>query len=372
MSEGHRRERIPQLDGLRGVAILLVVFAHMWDGVPPINRRLIEDAPFVSGGGLFGVQLFFVLSGFLITSLLLHEYESIGGIRLREFYRRRVRRLVPALAIVAGTYAVYSFLAHTGAQRTEAFGSIARAITYTENLQSVLGWPTDRALGHTWSLAVEEQFYLLWPALLLIAVSRWGRVGVGRVAIGLIVLTLLSRPVFRLAGVPVGFGMHWNALMIGSLLAVRPVTVPKWLGRLGFAVLFASLLFLPENDMLAYSIAVAAGTLALSHACTTEWLKNRVLCFFGTISYGLYLWHAFLLWFGWPVLPTVAVSIAVATLSFYGVERRFLRRSSRTRDAENVGARSPFRLLAPACPAIATTPAPAPEPPAPGDVRSLR
>ncbi|MFP5318576.1 MAG: acyltransferase family protein [Acidimicrobiia bacterium] len=326
------RRRVPQLDGLRGVAILLVVFAHMWDGVSPTNRRLFENTPFVSGGGLFGVELFFVLSGFLITSLLLREQEETGTVRMGGFYLRRARRLLPAFAIVLAAYGTYALVVYHGDARTAALGSIARAATYTENLQSAIGWPSDRALGHTWSLAVEEQFYLLWPAVLLLAARR-GRRAVTYAAIAVIGLTVVSRPALRLAGVDLGSGMHWVALMLGSLLAARPVAVPRWLGRAAFAVLGASLLFLPTADLVAYTVAVAAGAVALCHAFRTRWLAHPVLRFFGTISYGLYLWHAFLLWFGWPVLPTVALSIAIATASFYAVERRFLRRPPRVTDA---------------------------------------
>src|SRR5258706_16336583 len=103
--------RSPELDGLRGVAILLVFVNHVLHGVAPHNRPLISGLwnP-VSGGGYLGVQLFFVLSGFLITTILLAEWQRTKTISLRQFYLRRVRRLVPALVLATAAYTVYALL----------------------------------------------------------------------------------------------------------------------------------------------------------------------------------------------------------------------------------------------------------------------
>src|SRR4051794_6026981 len=145
---------LPALDGLRGVAVALVVSFHFW--------------AFPSGGWL-GVELFFVLSGFLITTLLLEEHDSLGTIRLLAFYTRRARRLLPALLVLLAAYSAIDV-----ARGGQALGVVARFGLYGANVYEAF-WPgaAGRLVGlnHLWSLAQEEQFYLLWPAALL-AVKR--------------------------------------------------------------------------------------------------------------------------------------------------------------------------------------------------------
>jgi peptidoglycan/LPS O-acetylase OafA/YrhL len=316
-------QRIRGLDGLRGIAILMVVFGHVWNGIDPHGDRLFASTTNRSGGGFLGVQLFFVLSGFLITSLLLRERERTGRISLKAFWVRRARRLLPALFIVCAAYAAYAFVALPPGQQQGAYGSVVRAVTYTQDwpqLWSSLdnnGW-----LSHSWSLAIEEQFYLLWPLLLLLAI-RWGRNAVaGVAAVGIVVDLILQ---FTLTD-PGEFAMHWDALMAGCLLAAWPwaLRVPPIVGWAAIGVLAAGVGHLPDKGPEVMTASVAVCAVVLVFALQASWMNAKVLRYFGAISYGLYLWHAVLLRFGWPLYLTLPASLLIADLSFRYVERRFL------------------------------------------------
>ncbi|HET9720708.1 MAG TPA: acyltransferase, partial [Solirubrobacteraceae bacterium] len=150
-----RLGRRPVLDGLRGVAVLLVIAEH---------TGLLHN-------GFLGVDVFFVLSGFLITTLLLEEFQRAGRISLRGFYARRARRLVPALLV-----AVAAFLVISAAADQSGFGddvlAAAAGVTYITNILMALTPTWLPAVGHLWSLGAEEQFYLLWPVVLIAAIRR--------------------------------------------------------------------------------------------------------------------------------------------------------------------------------------------------------
>lgn len=327
-----RVRRVPQLDGLRGVAVLLVVFAHAWDGVAPHRTRLLEGVELRSGGGYFGVQLFFVLSGYLITGLLLERVERDGRLDVAGFYVRRARRLLPALLLVLAVYACVA-ATRSGSARTDGFGSIVRALLYVENLDPVIGRiPSDGWLGHTWSLAVEEQFYLLWPLVLLLSHRRWGRNGVAVVAAAAVVATVCARHLLVHVGLGDGnyFVMRWDALMLGCLLAARPLRVPRAAGLLGFLALAGSLLYLPPGQTWVFTGSALVCAVAVAAAPQLTWLTWRPLVYVGSISYGLYLWHVLLLRFGYPVVPTLLLSGALAAASFRLVERPFLSPAPRT------------------------------------------
>src|SRR6266851_6915202 len=144
----------PFLDGLRGVALLIVLGLH---------ARL----PFLAGG-IYGVDIFFVMSGFLITVLLMDEWHRTQGIKLRAFYIRRALRLVPALLAMAAICCVYAFVYLDPASATSVYSGAKYAVIYFTNWASVLGWVGLTIFSATWSLAIEEQFYLLWPIILIV------------------------------------------------------------------------------------------------------------------------------------------------------------------------------------------------------------
>jgi peptidoglycan/LPS O-acetylase OafA/YrhL len=155
----------PALDGVRGIAIALVVGFHAF-GWP--------------GAGTLGVDLFFVLSGFLITAILIEEHGRTGTISIRGFYRRRARRLLPALFAMLTPYLLLAGVAVLVGQGSTVFLALAGALTYTSNIiVAVDPSAVPAGLIHLWSLAAEEQFYLIWP-LLLLSLLRFGIRGVGR------------------------------------------------------------------------------------------------------------------------------------------------------------------------------------------------
>ena len=279
---GHR----PALDGLRGIAVLLVLATHLhliwWSGA----------------SGAVGVAAFFTLSGFLITTLLLDERAATGGIRLRRFFARRAARLVPAMLLCV-VLAVIVELVCFG--RVYDWGLIVGTLTYTSNMVMMLSpFPAHTGLGHTWSLAVEEQFYLLWPPLLLALVRlprRWVMVVLGYGIAGSLLVTMLAsgwRPYF---GLDSRAGQLFAGAMLAWCLHRRPDFAPSscwaWVGLGVLGLASVQTLGLRFNHGLLPTVT-AAGTVAVIYVAAQrpvwvlEWAMLR-RC--GERSYGLYLYH---------------------------------------------------------------------------------
>jgi peptidoglycan/LPS O-acetylase OafA/YrhL len=165
--------RIPYLDGLRAYSILLVVLAHASDAQAWLAKKAYPQI-FLPDAAL-GVRIFFVPSGFIITSLLLNERDATGRISIRGFYERRIARIIPASYLYIATIAVLTALRVTSVP----LSSFLAAITYTVNLHmlwSHVGASMQAAkFGHFWTLSIEEQFYLFWPGILVFLGSRWSR-----------------------------------------------------------------------------------------------------------------------------------------------------------------------------------------------------
>jgi peptidoglycan/LPS O-acetylase OafA/YrhL len=334
---------VPALDGLRGVAILLVVARHYF--VFP-------------GGGGYGVNLFFVLSGFLITTLLLEEHAERGSIDLRGFYVRRARRLAPALIVMLGVY-----LALAGLQ-LDPYESFHRAVEnvavygfYTANVVAAY-FPhlvNHPAIGPLWSLAEEEQFYLLWPLALVLLLRR----GIPSRLIerGLLVL-IAAIAIERMALIIAGFAYDRVAyspessadgLLAGVLLAIF-LGKPRAFSRgdvIACALVFALPVMLAMQQHVGATLA-AFGSAGLIGAVVTDPSRRAArilswppLVWVGVISYSLYLWHV-------PILDVchhrrvVALPLAfvVAWLSYRFVEQPF--RQRRLRAIE--GAAVPVRV----------------------------
>jgi peptidoglycan/LPS O-acetylase OafA/YrhL len=315
----------PELDGLRGIAILIVLGAHT--GVPG----------FADGGGGAGVTLFFVLSGYLITSLLLAEKAKTGRVDLRAFYIRRALRLFPALAatlVVVAMLAVTGLMPQAAKEGVDYRVVVLGVICYVVNWVAVAGQSIGM-LGHAWSLAVEEQFYIVWPALLLLGL----RLGRTPLVLILLLLAFLDTPYRLLLDLNGGF-MHvfvgtdsrGDALLLGCVLALLEThwhPVVGWAGLLGLALvtalwpgdpgLGAQIMFIPA--------AAIVGTLAVA-GCPTV-LAWPPLAFIGKISYGLYLWHGLVIWWALPWPVAVPLSIAIACVSYFVLEQRFLRLKDR-------------------------------------------
>ncbi|MET0416291.1 MAG: acyltransferase family protein [Actinoplanes sp.] len=294
----------PDIEGLRAVAVLLVVLAHA--GVPLV------------GGGYIGVDVFFVISGFLITSLLLREAERTGRISVARFYARRAVRLLPAAALVLIVTLVAARLflpvVRLGEYARDALASAA----YVANLRFAdTGTDYLRAdqspspFQHFWSLAVEEQFYLVWPVLILASAHLWRRRRPLAVVLGVLVAVSFALSVTETArSAPWAyFGPHTRAweLGAGALLALAAHRVHRLPGVvravLGWAGLGAILLAaVSYDDATAYPGWRAAlpvtGTVALlaaGGAGVGLLLNRRPMQTIGRLSYGWYLWH-------WPVL----------------------------------------------------------------------
>jgi peptidoglycan/LPS O-acetylase OafA/YrhL len=323
---GHRRA----LDGLRGVAILLVLFYHAY-GHP--------------SGGFYGVDVFFVLSGFLITTLLLEEVDVTARIDLGAFYRRRARRLLPALVVFLAVLAAGGLLrGRTGLVAAE----VAAGLGYAMNVVRAAGSAQTLPLtGHLWSLAEEEQFYLVWPAVLIVLLRRRPR-HLGAFLTACIALVVLYRAALLLAGTGherlyFAPDTHADPILIGCLLAVirrsGRAVVPTWLGIVaagGLGVLAAGSEHFSTPSLLVgttaaglFAATVLAAGLTEGHVVERA-LSVAPLVWVGQISYSLYLWQQLVFKVSGENPPvTVVASIVVAAASYRFVERPF--RSGRAR-----------------------------------------
>lgn len=314
---------VPALDGLRGVAIALVVAFH-YTGFP-------------FGGGS-GVDLFFVLSGFLITTLLIEEMSEAGRISLSGFYARRARRLLPALIVMLAAFSVISL-----AKGHDPLGDLGRFGFYTGNITKAFIAPhaPDTGLNHLWSLAEEEQFYLVWPLLVFLFLRTRQHFIFVTVLAGALVLYRAGLALHGASPARLSFApdTHSDGLVIGAACAIllqrRALRVPEgWLPWIviGFSAIVVfppaniahEIVVVPLCELLCVALIIAAVT-ASSLAVALSW---QPLVFLGKISYSLYLWH-FMIWWalGWhdPLLA-LAISLTAAWLSSKFVEQRFRRR----------------------------------------------
>ncbi len=341
------QSRIPSLDGLRALSISLVLLAHFAysNGCP------IQHSAWMDVYAHYGVRIFLVISGFLITSLLLREQERTGTINLRQFYLRRAYRLLPAayLYLVVVTIIFHQSL---------PYRYLVAAYLYLTSYALHSPW----VLMHLWSLSVEEQFYLLWPTALALGLVAARRFGLGAVAIA---------PVFRFALSGVWYlGTLWSfpavadSLAAGCLLALYQSEFEKhrsFFRWRGFPLIWALTLSMPLLHQYHYLIKfwhvsglvqVSAITifnlgivLCIQNAITVRprFLNTPVLVWIGNLSYSLYLWN---MPFTNPDVRSWAttfpqnliLTLLAATVSFYAVEQPI--RNMREHRAKQAGRRT--------------------------------
>ncbi len=321
--------RIASLDGLRAVAISFVIAEHA-------AQRGSAWIPARASGYLLllaynGVKIFFVLSGFLITSILLREFRKSGTISLKKFYWRRTLRIFPAMyAFLAAIGIGYLLgIVHIG---TESPLRIFSAAFYLSDYLPINGWP----LHHTWSLSVEEQFYLLWPALLLTCGIRRAAFFPGLLIIVALVSRTFAFDEYRFDSVADSIAVGclvaiyrprleyillrlWPKSLPLSALLVFPVIAVPLSNTFSRHVMFSALVGIPLFNI-AVGIAMLGAILD-----PPAWLNTAPMVLLGEISYSLYLWH--LPWVadkrtGWLWLPA---AVLCAWLSYRFIEQPIMR-----------------------------------------------
>jgi peptidoglycan/LPS O-acetylase OafA/YrhL len=323
--------RIHSLDGIRAVSILLVVVDHMG------GRAVLEM-------GSLGVRIFFIISGYLITSLLLDELSKTGRINLFRFYYRRTMRIFPAFYFYLGCVL---FLAAIGWVTLSKWDAII-AISYTSNFFSN---QLDPLVQHTWSLAAEEQFYLVWPLALMLAGRRHAILALFVLVVVAEVMAHFLSLVFH-SRVPSFFNVQ---IVFGCLYALLQFSVQKnrlyrrWIGSyfgvfLPFLILAISFLVSGTKGIESRALGLLLNStivFALDWAIVNHenpecrWLNSRPMIYLGVLSYSMYLWQqpfteasvVFPAGSDWLMNPVVQIcAIAACTLfSFYVVERPILR-----------------------------------------------
>jgi peptidoglycan/LPS O-acetylase OafA/YrhL len=352
---------MPALDGVRGVAILVIIGYH--GGV------------FLTSGGFFSLDTFFALSGYLITTLLLREWQGTGGVRLRNFWARRARRLIPGLLLMLlGVAVLGAFLVPAGTYPTLRGDGISSLLYYAnwhfivDGSNYFVQTGPSSPLTHMWSLAVEEQFYLVWPLVVVgtLALFRSRRALLGLCLIGALASAVEMGLLYSVADVNrVYYGTDTRAqsLLLGAALAVglslwsdrRPqgngdallartsrgrsaALLLGLAGVAGSAVLWTTVSY---NDAFAYrggfflaalaTAAVLASIVTNPASLLATGLSWPPLRFIGRISYGMYLWHYPLILYldrarcgvsGWPLFGIrLAATMAIATVSYYLIEQ---------------------------------------------------
>jgi peptidoglycan/LPS O-acetylase OafA/YrhL len=310
--------RIPCLDGIRAVSISCVIFAHAVHASSAGGWFL-----YAARLGTLGVHVFFVLSGYLITTLLLQEYEKTNDVSVRGFMWRRITRILPA-------YAVYLMVVWA----TVPAPPDARwwpALTYTSNVFGTRWWET----GHTWSLSVEEQFYLTWPLIFSLGPRRAGWVAL---------LVFASSPILRailfLVTHEGALGLSWNHDLIaaGALLAIACPRgfAFRWSAAAPIAAVVVAITLSGSTRWLfATNVAIGISVEAIAIATSLAWclarpqsrigrlLDWRPIRALGIVSYSLYLWQQLFLHpqAPLPLWSGVLAALGAATASYWFVER---------------------------------------------------
>ena len=337
----------PALDGVRALAVSAVVVFHGRGGAASNH---------LGRGGFLGVDVFFVLSGYLITTLLLRERVDDGRIQFREFWLRRARRLLPALVVMVGIAVIYE---HAGSPQPHGIrNAVLPVFLYVENWHLV-AHPTASSLSHTWSLAIEEQWYLVWPLVVGVALAwrrrpaPWMLAALGGLAL---VSALWTAHVYSPNSVHAFYGTDTRGqdLVVGAflaiLLALRPPsatargsTAVRAAGLGSLAILIWAFATWRQDGSYVYRggfllVALASAVLIFTLTRTEGGRLRRVLCArpivaIGVVSYGVYLYNPLVVSIVNPsrtsqsglilFLMRTAITAVVVVLSWHFVERPF-------------------------------------------------
>lgn len=325
---------IAAIDGLRAIAILMVISSHLGAG------RIVP--------GGFGVTLFFFISGYLITSLMIREHAALDRLDVRNFYVRRFLRLVPALLVMLIVVSVVFAAIGSPIGR----GPTAAAALYFENYYVLLNPGPGTPFGPMWSLAVEEHYYLVFPWLFL---WRWRSPNRFLLLLGAMIIMVLAWRCILVFGLNASFDRTYiasdtriDSILFGAVLAVMlPIhrtAVQKslsWAFPLGLSLLLASFLIRSEGfrETMRYTLqGLALLPLFYGVACSdrfspvTAFLSHPVMRWLGAVSYSLYLWHFPVLMFtehfglhgALFIFANIAADIALAAASYHLLETPFL------------------------------------------------
>ena len=363
-----RLRQIPGLDGLRGLAVAAVVIYHFFGDALP--------------GGYLGVDMFFVLSGFLITSLLLREYDTTGTVNLKDFWVRRLRRIMPtAIVVLVVCTAIVGVIGGDFAVniRTQFLGSLFFVSNWTQIATSASYFADSEVevFAHYWSLAVEEQFYLLWPVALFALLAVWGARKRLHIALASLLAAVASAIAMAVVYSPdadptrvyYGTDTHAFGLLIGAVLAMLLTTskvdptrdswpvleltrarfVASLIGLVATAIYVVQLFVMADDGNFPYwgglfitSLAGAGMIYAVVYeVAPLRWIfEFPLMRYLGQRSFSIYLWH-------WPVimiireltpeetldghavwwgLLAVAMSLALSELSYRWIENPFRRK----------------------------------------------
>ena len=364
LSTSLSQKKIPSLDGLRAVAVLLVICHHL-------------HVPFFPDGR--GVLTFFVLSGFLITWMLLKESERSGEVSIRNFYIRRVLRIFPAFYVFLILSIAARWLTRAWPNRSLLLDYLS-AFFYTSNYRLALTPTIAHTAQHTWALSVEEQFYLLWPCVFVAFHQKLRRLTyvllAAIVAINIYRLVLHFGFHVRENWISFSFDTRADHILIGCLLAVlltrgvgtwfwNWITARPWYSLVPLLLTIASIA-ISSHGGLAYRFSVGfvvdplitavllVQVIALGKSRLWGWLNWKVTAYLGKISYGMFLYHMLAnhlvivlfgtrsLWFRVPA--TIALAAFFGTCSYYLIEERFLRLKSKF---ERRDRRKPTAVLLP-------------------------
>ena len=334
----------PDLDGVRALAVLAVLGFHV-NYHQPVVWALF-------GGGFLGVDVFFVLSGLLITQLLLSEWAHRGTMNFRGFYERRARRLLPGLIALLLIYGTVSTVWH---HDTDALAKTLLSELAYVNVAHLVG-PWSLSVGHTWTLIVEWEFYFVWPLVMLWTLRHRSPRALLQLTVGLVLADALLRAAIFAHAHDAIFTYHvaWlrvDELLIGSLVAqLGPrLRVPGWVRTIGLLVILVAISRSTYTQSWLYYggmtlLAVSTAAVIAPYDADGGWWGRKVLStwplpWIGRISYSLYLWSVPV---GveilndtksWPkplrIVTAVVLSFVLASVSYYLIEKTFRRNSRR-------------------------------------------